>query len=1031
MRKLFFTILLSLCATVIHAQNLHFKYGRAQSVIVKGLDIDLEVTNNIVRTTITANFYNPRHNNQEGEINIPLPPGATISGYELEINGEMRQASVVDKDKALRAYEEIKARNVDPGLVEKKANNNFKIRVFPIPGQKTKRTKLTFVYRLPKVGDNFVYQLPLKLTSKVRRLNITVTGDCRVSGNDMVFKSNNGKQTFYSEATSLTDTISLSVPFSNKATLTNEPVNDGEQVHALYTLPIPKKLAIIRPYTPKKITILWDTSDVANDRKPIEEIQLLEQYFQKNRNTEVTLCTIGYNTHLKGSYKVIDGEWGEIKAVLKSLHHDGAAKLTPKIPDSISRDEFTLIFSSNKPQIHLATKLFTNLKIINSTQNFIAESLITELSQQRLSVISPKKGQLLPSNDPKLLHYFITSPEESLTISVGYGNEVKHTFTIDYKNIYKTIHSPLNTIIAQENLLNLQRVHAPKNAIIDYCIKHRLTSDHTSMIVLETMSDYVRYKIEPKDPTMLASYKRMTKTRKIVTNRQIIEKIPPKTYLWHLQYQLPAIKNIETFKLARDRFFLKGQYDPKKMEFLERWKAQVEKHKGTKSTISTQKEYLQWTEQVSKLNKQRLKFFSEKVNWPNDKDIFVSLRGIVPEQKIHQLKPNTDLKKFLHNHDLQSVALYRNSHRVIYNLSSDGYQKTPLLAGDMIVALEKRDIYYSDEDNPRKQRFITDDGSDLSMSVYYDFYGLAYGSMDGFSSDPFGGGGDSSNYIANSKDHVKFINKNISPVSLQKTETSLQSWKEFNKNVNQDAQKSYLQLKSNSRQNNHFYIHAARVLYANKKPEIARKVLSNIMAGEEHKFTAKKRYLLWLIEFQDYQHVIEIVESFDPQLTNDTIRFLLIKAHLYNKSLTDALKVKLTKDFRHQGLDDLITILPKDKINTKYDIHITAVAETNGVSRLLKIDYEDTYTNGLPAFNIYRQGLYCMAVPGASKCVMRQAVPGEYKVSISNNIIATFQIDIVRFWGTPKAAFKRITIHTDGTSKWKEIHSFDHHFPEK
>lgn len=1030
MKLFLLTLLISLSAALVQAQELHFKYGRNKEVTVKDLDINLEVTHNIVRATITANFYNPKGWQQEGEIIVPLPPGATISDYELEINGGMRKASIVENELALRAYEEIKARNVDPGLVEKKANNNFKIRVFPIVGKQTKRTTLSFVYRLPKVGDVYFYELPLKFTRAIENFNVTVTGDCNITTKHLVFNQNKNDQTHRDSVSTLKDTIRISVPYIKGPTLTLEPAGDGENVHALYSLPIPENLPLTKPFFPKKINLLWDTSDSALDRKLPLEIKLLENYFQHNRNTEVTLHTLGYDPQLIGTFKVIDADWKMLQSAIISLNYDGAANLHAGLAERIDSNQFTLIFSSNISQTDHLLSLIPSPHIINSAHQFHSEEIFSQITQQQLTVISKQPGKQLRSNNPRQIDFFITSPQESLSINIGFGNEIIHTFNIKDKHIYKTIRSPLQTIIAQENLLSLQQTHAPKQTIIDFCKRYRLTSDHTSMIVLETMHDYVKYKIEPQDPTLLAEYKQKINQ---VTSRNSILRIaaqaPKIPYPWHISTQKQALKNIESFQQAREQFFIKDQYDSSPMIAVESWKSELNKLHVSKEKIQTQKDYLLWLEQVSKLHTKRKSFFTLKDNWPNDKDIFVSLRGRVPVKIVHQLKPNTDLRAFLINYEIESAALYRNSHRVIYNLASESSQATPLKSGDMIVALKTKNYYVEEENNPKNQPFIKDDGNDISQFISYDDFRERYGTI-AMGDDPFGDSDPTLIYTPNSEATTTGSYTNLSPIDLQKTKTTAEDWKKFEKNISQDAQKAYLQLKSNNRQNLHFYTTAARILYATKNPELARKVLSNIMAGEEHQFTAMNRYLLWLIEFQDYQEVINLTKLYDPDFTNYTIRFLLTKAHLLNKSLTKELKETLTQEYDHLGLSYLIkSYSPSEKIS-EHDFYITATAETNGISDILKIDFNDNYANEFPIRNISDQGLIISNAPGTSVYKMRQAIPGEYKVSIPNKIIATFQVDIIQFLGTPREIKKRITIHTDGTSDWKEIYSFHHQFPE-
>ena len=56
-----------------------------------------------VETTIT--FTNPNGRVFEGELEFPVPEGATVCGYQLEVNGSMVPGVVVAKEEARVAFE--------------------------------------------------------------------------------------------------------------------------------------------------------------------------------------------------------------------------------------------------------------------------------------------------------------------------------------------------------------------------------------------------------------------------------------------------------------------------------------------------------------------------------------------------------------------------------------------------------------------------------------------------------------------------------------------------------------------------------------------------------------------------------------------------------------------------------------------------------------------------------------------------------------------------------------------------------------
>ena len=66
---------------------------------------------------------------------FPLPPGAHIDKFSMDVNGKMKDAELLDADKARGIYEEIVRKYKDPALLEYAGRDAFKVRIFPIEPQ--------------------------------------------------------------------------------------------------------------------------------------------------------------------------------------------------------------------------------------------------------------------------------------------------------------------------------------------------------------------------------------------------------------------------------------------------------------------------------------------------------------------------------------------------------------------------------------------------------------------------------------------------------------------------------------------------------------------------------------------------------------------------------------------------------------------------------------------------------------------------------------------------------------------------------
>src|SRR5829696_5787634 len=89
------------------------------------------VSGTLAETTLTLTFANAHDRVLGGEIVFPLPEGATVTGYGLDVNGVMVDGVAVEKQKARVIYEQEIHKRVDPGLVEHVVGNAFRTRLYP------------------------------------------------------------------------------------------------------------------------------------------------------------------------------------------------------------------------------------------------------------------------------------------------------------------------------------------------------------------------------------------------------------------------------------------------------------------------------------------------------------------------------------------------------------------------------------------------------------------------------------------------------------------------------------------------------------------------------------------------------------------------------------------------------------------------------------------------------------------------------------------------------------------------------------
>ena len=90
-------------------------------------------------------FTNPNARQMSGELEFPIPDGAFVCGYSLEVNGEMVPGVVCEKEKARVAFENEVKKGIDPGVVEQVKGNIWRTRIFPLLPNTPRRAEVEYI----------------------------------------------------------------------------------------------------------------------------------------------------------------------------------------------------------------------------------------------------------------------------------------------------------------------------------------------------------------------------------------------------------------------------------------------------------------------------------------------------------------------------------------------------------------------------------------------------------------------------------------------------------------------------------------------------------------------------------------------------------------------------------------------------------------------------------------------------------------------------------------------------------------------
>jgi Ca-activated chloride channel family protein len=136
----------------------HFTFAPLEVVYHR---VNVEINDQVAVTSVDQEFYNPNSQRLEGTYLFPLPDGAHIDKFSMDVNGRMQEAELLDADKARSLYEDIVRKAKDPALLEYAGRSAFKVRIFPIEPNSRKQVKISYTQLLKSDTGLVEYTYPL------------------------------------------------------------------------------------------------------------------------------------------------------------------------------------------------------------------------------------------------------------------------------------------------------------------------------------------------------------------------------------------------------------------------------------------------------------------------------------------------------------------------------------------------------------------------------------------------------------------------------------------------------------------------------------------------------------------------------------------------------------------------------------------------------------------------------------------------------------------------------------------------------
>lgn len=497
-------------------------------VELRSLDIAVRVTGLLAETSQTMVFANPSKRQLEGQLTFPLPDGAAVSGYAIDVEGQLVDGVVVTKKEARRILEAEERKGADPGLIEQAQGNVYRTRIYPIPAQGSRTVKITYVSRLTVEGQAAAYHLPLAHAKDIDQTHLKVEviqapTTPKIQGGIGNLSLNRWEDRFVAEAT-LTkgmpaEDLQVQLPELPSRFTAVENFDDAKYFCVSQRLSETGEGL----WTPKRVGILWDASGSRDELD--KDFAFLKALFAGPwRSTAVDLRV--FRDVIEAETRSFEA--GESEALLRALQdlpYDGGTGLAeldlaaPSHPDS----EAWLLFSDGlatvgrglpklggTPIYAINSRAASDgafLDLVSARSGGAALNLLKTRPETAAEQIGALRGALrvAASEGCRDLHLsrhggrlaitgVLTAETAALTL-VGPGApaaaiEVRANEAVEGRSIARDWAGGQSQVIA----LTLAD---PGPALEELGRAFNLVTQGTSLLVLETLEQHLEYKVTP------------------------------------------------------------------------------------------------------------------------------------------------------------------------------------------------------------------------------------------------------------------------------------------------------------------------------------------------------------------------------------------------------------------------------------------------------------------------------------------------------------------------------------------------------
>ncbi len=527
-------------------------------VVVSEVSAKVRIRGEIASTEFEAVVTNPNPVALEGEFTLPLPAGATVTGAALDINGKMIDAAIVEKKRAQEVFEAIERKGADPALVESVGGNSYRTRIYPIPANGGRRIRITFISEVDRVDGAPIFTLPMRFENKLSKvsLRVEVMDPAAAPQVESAPFANMNFSRWENALLGERTLENIALPEDLRITVADKPAPvqaerfGGENFFLVSaTLPAAANAADFK--APKSVSVLWDASGsrASNDHAP--ELELLKQFFasdkMKDATVDVSVSVLRNTLEPAKTFTVKNGDAAALLDFLKKTAYDGGTdflgleqflaavpadacafvftdgiqtfgKGAQSIPAAKGRTAFVSVSTTSETSYleYLAEASGANALYLNLARMTPAAALADLLASSPAALESVKidgadaSGYIANAKAFRAggtVRVAGTFPDGKHKLEVKIAGQPAMTFELDSAaaldgRMIRTLYGMLKLEAAKRN---------PKTTPSEFLTlgqTYGIVTPGTSMLVLESLDQYLEYSIRPPEtlPEWRAKY---------------------------------------------------------------------------------------------------------------------------------------------------------------------------------------------------------------------------------------------------------------------------------------------------------------------------------------------------------------------------------------------------------------------------------------------------------------------------------------------------------------------------------------------